>query len=87
MKKEVTQIKNGVKINFTGAVQKRQIVQMVENCSTGKCACMSEETKKKITTMEVSGKDGNVKLQLGGDLSREEIETALKRSKVLRPEQ
>jgi len=56
---------------------------MVENCATGACECMSDETKKKISNMEVSGKDGDVQLALSGDISKEEIEAALEKSKVI----
>jgi len=44
---------------------------------------MSDETKKKMTNMEVEGKDGNIELKLTGDISKEEIEAALSRSTVL----
>jgi len=83
MKKDVIKTNNGVKISFTGVVQKQQIVKMVENCATGQCECMSDETKKKISDMQVSGEDGSVELDLSGDVNKEEIEAALKRSKVL----
>jgi len=83
MKKNVFKTDKGVKINFTGVVQKAQIIKMVENCSTGACECMSNETKKKIVNMEVEGKDGNVQLNLSGNLTKEEIEEALQKSKVL----
>jgi len=85
MQKNVFKIDEGVKINFTGVVQKAQIVKMVENCATGACECMSDETKKKITNMQVEGKDGNVELKLSGDIKKEEIEMALAKSKVLNP--
>ena len=83
MKKDVFKTGQGVKINFTGVVQKQQIVKMVENCSTGACECMSDETKKKITNMQVDGEDGNGELNLSGDIAKEEIEKALAKSKVL----
>jgi len=85
MNKNVLKTNQGVKISFTGAVEKRNIVQMVENCATGQCECMSNETKAKIKNMEVSGKDGDVALELSGDISKEEIEAALERSKVINP--
>jgi hypothetical protein len=44
---------------------------------------MSDETKAKIKGMEVSGQDGDVALELSGELSTEEIEAALAKSKVL----
>jgi len=83
MNKNVFKTGEGVKISFTGTVEKKNIIQMVENCATGQCECMSDETKEKITNMEVSGKDGDVKLDLSGDISKEEIEAALARSKVI----
>ncbi len=83
MQKKVEKTNQGVKINFTGVVQKQQIVKMVENCATGQCECMSDDTKKKIKDMNVDGKDGDVSLSLTGDVAKEEIEAALKRSKVL----
>jgi hypothetical protein len=83
MDKNVSKTNQGIKINFTGAVEKQNIVKMVENCATGQCECMSNETKMKITNMEVSGKDGDVALDLSGDVSKEEIEAALAKSKVL----
>ena len=86
MKKDVKKTTEGVKISFTGVVQKQQIVKMVENCATGQCECMSDDTKKKIKDMQVSGEDGAVELDLSGDIAKEEIEAALKRSKVLNPD-
>jgi len=83
MNKNVFKTNEGVKISFTGAVEKQNIVKMVENCATGQCECMSDETKEKITNMQVSGQDGDVALDLSGDVSKEEIEAALAKSKVL----
>jgi len=83
MQKNVFKTGEGVKINFTGVVEKQQIVKMVENCSTGSCECMSDETKKKITNMQVAGVDGDVELNLSGEIEKEEIEKALAKSKVL----
>ena len=83
MNKNVFKTGEGVKISFTGAVEKQNILKMVENCATGSCECMTDETKEKITNMQVSGKDGDVALDLSGDVSKEEIEAALARSKVL----
>jgi len=85
MNKNVFKTGEGVKISFTGAVEKRNIVKMVENCATGQCECMSDETKAKITNMEVTGKDGEVNLDLSGNISQEEIEDALAKSKVINP--
>jgi hypothetical protein len=83
MKKNVFKTADGVKISFTGAVEKQNIVKMVENCQTGQCECMSDETKAKIKGMDVSGSDGDVSLDLSGEVSKEEIRTALSKSKVI----
>jgi len=83
MKKNVFKTGEGVKISFTGTVEKKNIITMVENCKTGSCECMTDETKKKISNMEVSGEDGEVHLDLSGEVSKEEIEAALARSKVI----
>jgi len=83
MKKNVFSTKNGVNIKFSGEVKKQKIVTMVQNCSSGKCECMSDETKAKIKNMQVDGKDGDVSLELSGDISKQEIEEALAKSKVL----
>ncbi len=83
MNKNVLLTNQGVKIVFTGDVEQRNIIKMVENCAMGQCECMSDETKNKITNMQVSGKDGDVALDLSGDISKEEIEAALAKSKVL----
>jgi len=83
MEKNVFKTADGAKIAFTGAVAKQQIITMVENCATGSCECMSDKTKEKISNMEVAGEDGNVELKLTGDVSKEELEEALERSKVL----
>ena len=86
MNKNVFKTGVGVKIAFTGSVEKQNIITMVENCSTGACDCMSDETKAKITNMEVTGKDGEVNLNLSGNVSKEEIEAALAKSKVINNE-
>lgn len=87
MEKNVFKTGSGVKINFTGGVVKQNIVTMVQNCSTGACECMSDETKAKITNMQVEGKDGDVALSLDGDVSVQEIQDALAKSKVLKEQE
>ena len=83
MNKFVNKVDSGVKISFTGEVKKQNIVTMVENCATGKCECMSDDTKAKIKDMKVTGEDGDVALDLAGDVSVEEIQEALKKSKLI----
>ncbi len=83
MTREVQQTAKGVKISFTGDVQKQNIVKMVENCATGQCECMSDDTKAKVKDMQVSGTDGVVELEISGDIEKSEIEEALAKSKIL----
>jgi hypothetical protein len=64
-------------------IKKEQIITMVQNCQSGACECMSDKTKEKITDMSVSGDDGDIELKLNGEITREEIEEALKKSKVI----
>ena len=83
IEKKVSKVDNGVKINFLGAVEKNTVMTMVQNCATGQCECMSDDTKAKIKDMKVDGKDGDVKLSLEGDVSVDEIKEALSKSKVI----
>jgi len=83
VKKEVKVTQNGVKIEFMGEVKVEKIVKMVQNCATGECECMSSDVKSRVKNMEVKGEDGEVTLELTGEVAKEEIEEALKRSKVL----
>ena len=84
MQKKVSKTDFGVKINFLGEVQKNNIVTMVNNCSTGKCECMSDTTKAKIKDITVDGLDGDVELSLNGSISVDEIQTALAKSKLIK---
>jgi hypothetical protein len=83
MKNSVSIVNNGVKIAFSRNIKRQNIIKMVDNCSTGACECMSDETKQKITNMQVEGSDGDVSLTLTGDISQAEIEDALAKSKVV----
>ena len=83
IKKDVNRTSIGVNISFSGEIKKQNIEQMVQNCSTGACECMSDTTKKKIENMEVNGKDGDVELSLTGDITKEEIEEALAKSTII----
>jgi arsenate reductase len=83
IKKELTKSNNGVNINFSGFVTKEKIETMVNNCKMGGCECMSDTTKAKISNMLITGKDGEVKLELSGDISADEIKDALSKSKVI----
>ncbi len=75
---------DGVKITFSGAVAKKNVIEMVQRCQSGKCDCMSDESKKKIQGMEVAGKDGDVELNIKGDLDIKEIEEAVSKSPLIK---
>lgn len=83
VEKSVLANDNGVTIHFTGGIAKNTVFTMVQNCQNGKCECMSDESKAKIASMDVSGEDGKVELTLGGTISKEEVEAALSKSKLL----
>ena len=83
MDNKIIKLYNGVKITFSEDIKKENIVKMVDNCSKGKCECMSDETKSKIKTMEVTGEDGEVELSLEGEVSVEDIKDAISKSKMI----
>jgi len=82
-KAEVTKQLSGIRVAFSGEIEKQSVVSMVQRCRGGQCDCMSDEAKKRIEGLEVSGEDGNVHLTISGDLETEDIEAALKRSPLL----
>lgn len=82
-KAEVTRQLSGIRVAFGGDVAKQNVVSMVERCKTGQCDCMSDAAKQKIEGLEVGGEDGNVSLNITGDLPTEEIEAALRKSPLL----
>jgi len=82
-KAEVTKQISGIKVAFSGNVEKQSVVSMVQRCQGGQCDCMSDEAKKKIEGLEVTGEDGSVELNISGDLDVEAIEAALKKSPLL----
>lgn len=83
-KANVEQQLNGVKVTFSGAIEKQNVVSMVERCQTGQCDCMSSEAKKRLEGLEVSGKDGNVELHIKGDISAKDIEAAVSKSPLIK---
>ena len=73
---------SGVKITFTG-VAKQNVVEMVERCQTGKCDCMSDESKEKIQGMDISEINGDIELNIEGDLNIDEIREAVSKSPLI----
>jgi len=72
---------NNTSSKYIRTNKKQNIIKMVESCATGSCDCMSVDTKEKIKDMKVSGVDGDVKLNLTGDITKLEIQEALSKSK------
>jgi len=83
-KTDITAQFNGVKIKFSGDMAKQNVVEMVERCQTGKCDCMSDESKQKIEDMEITGIDGDVELSITGDLNVDEIRDAISKSPLVK---
>ncbi len=83
--KDVSQVKaieEGVVIEVVDeSADTDKIKEVVENCQTGKCDCMSEETKAKVTFMDFRIENGKPVIEIKGDVSEEEIKEAVNRSK------
>ncbi len=83
--KDVSQVKSteeGVIIEvFDATVDTEKVKEVVENCQTGKCDCMSEETKAKVTFMDFKVENGKPVIEIKGAVSEEEIKKAINRSK------
>ncbi len=83
--KDVSQVRkteNGVVIEVKdSSVEAEKVKEIVENCQTGKCDCMSEEIKQKVTFMDFKVESGKVAIEIKGDLTEEEIKKAMERSK------
>ena len=83
--KDVSQVRSteeGVIIEVIDkTVDAEKVKEVVENCQTGKCDCMSEETKAKVTFMDFKIKDGKPVIEIKGEVSEEEIKEAVGRSK------
>jgi hypothetical protein len=79
----LSQTPNGVQIaveNVDGSSQK--IEEMVQNCKTGQCSCLSKETKEKIENIQFVSNAQEQFIQIDGDISTEEIQKAIQQSKM-----
>ena len=83
--KDVSQVKSteeGVVIEVVDeTVDANKVKEVIENCQTGKCNCMSEETKAKVTFMDFRVENGKTVIEIKGEVSEEEIKEAVSRSK------
>jgi len=59
------------------------VEEIVENCKTGRCDCMTESTKQKVEFIQVKLVDNKPAIEIKGKVSKEEIEEALSRSKKI----
>lgn len=88
MKKTMKDVSN-VKLTEEGViieivddtVDTQKVQEVVENCQTGKCDCMSEEVKAKVEFIDFRVKNGKPSIEIKGKVSEEEIKEAMNRSK------
>ncbi len=79
---EVKKTQDGIVIEVKDdTVEAEKVKEIVENCQTGRCDCMSEEVKQKVTFMDFKAENGKVAIEIKGDLTEEEIKEAMSRSK------
>jgi len=82
----VTQNESGVEVRVQGKVEKNSIEEMVEKCSTGTQSCCGSDFFAKVTSIKVSGQDGDVSIHVNGDdVTKEMIETNLRNCDCYRP--
>jgi len=86
MDKKIISSKDGVKVFFSGDdVKKSSIINMVDNCQQNKCDCMSDDMKSNIKDMRITGVDGDVSLEIVGDIKIDDISKAMEKSKMINP--
>lgn len=83
--KDVSEVKKtdeGVVIEVKdNTVNPEKVKEIVDNCQTGKCDCMSEEVKQKVQFIDFKAENGKVAIEIKGDLTEEDIKEAMARSK------
>lgn len=79
IEKNVNKTDNGVDIQFTGEVNKTDIQNMVNECSSGQCGCnCGPSLMTKIKKISVNGIDGKVTISLKGqDIELAEVQNAV----------
>ncbi|MGC8588563.1 MAG: hypothetical protein ACP5LI_06045 [Hydrogenobaculum sp.] len=80
---ELKQTEDGVVIDIKEDVDPQKIEQIVENCKAGKCECMSNEMKARVSFMDFKNENGKLSIELKGDISKEDIEASMEKSKVI----
>ena len=84
IEKNVNKTDNGVDIQFTGEVNKTDIQNMVNDCSSGQCGCNCDPSLiSKIKMMSVDGADGKVTISLiGQEIELSDIEDTVKNCNI-----
>jgi len=79
IEKNVNKTDNGVDIEFTGEVNKTDVQNMVNDCSSGQCSCNCDPSLlNKIKEMSVNGIDGKVTISLKGqEIELSEVQNAV----------
>ncbi|GAB6078597.1 hypothetical protein [Hydrogenobaculum acidophilum] len=81
---EVIKTQEGVKIEVKENVNAKDVEEIVNNCKTGKCDCMTEQMKAKVSFMDFRIEKGKPVIEIKGDITEEDIKQAMERSqKVL----
>ncbi len=79
---EVGEVSGGVRIRITDETVKKEVVQeIVDNCKHGRCECMSDAAKAKVTAMDVRDEGGEISIEMRGELSAQDVRQALAKSK------
>ena len=79
MKNEVkiSDTSRGADVHINGGVKFSEIEALAQSCSDGSCDC-SPEMMNKIDDIQVSGKDGDVKITLQGkEVNAKEIQSCM----------
>ena len=81
--KEISQIvetEEGIKIQVQENVNIEDVKEIVDNCKTGKCDCMSQEIKAKVSFMDFRVENGKPVIEIRGDVKEEDISQAMEKS-------
>jgi len=77
---EVIKTQEGVKIEVQENVNAEDVKEIVENCKTGRCDCMSQEVKARVSFMDFRIENGKPVIEIKGDIKEEDIKQAMEKS-------
>ena len=77
---QVVETQEGAKIEVKESVNVEGVKEIVDNCKTGKCDCMSQEIKAKVSFMDFRVENGKPVIEIKGDIKEEDIRQALEKS-------